>query len=416
MTLRTSRWIAVLAVPLAAGLALAFAAPKSPKDAALVATVKRGDFRITITTSGELQAPEFTAIRAPDAEGGETYQTRITRLVPEGTVVKSGDFVAELDRTAVAQRLQATSDALAKAQEQVTQAKLDTAISLTGARAQLTELTEALEDKRLAKDQAAYEAPTIKRQVELDLAKAVRGLEEMKAGFATKEQQAAAKVLAATAEVDRQQTKIAALNHLMEQFTVRAPAAGMVVYKRDDNNGETRSGSVVGNQYNQTIAILPNFQRMESVTYVSEVDIAKVAIGQPVRVGLDRDPWKRLTGKVASVANIGQQRKSDAKVFAVGIQIILDRPDSTIRPGMTTSNMIEVDSIPDALSLPIDAVMNAGDTIYVYKREGAGVVRQQIELGPAGENDIVVRRGLAAGDEILITEPSNGHALPLKRL
>jgi hypothetical protein len=43
-------------------------------------------------------------------------------------------------------------------------------------------------------------------------------------------------------------------------------------------------------------------------------------------------------------------------------------------------------------------------------------VRQQVELGPMSENDIIVRRGLAAGDQVLLTVPANAHTFPLVRL
>ena len=134
-----------------------------------------------------------------------------------------------------------------------------------------------------------------------------------------------------------------------------------------------------------------------------------------MKIGLDCDPSKRITGKVASVANMGERRQgSDAKVFQVVVNV--DNPYQSIRPGMTTSNSIETSVIHNALSLPIEAVMSEGNLAYVYKRDGGKVIRQQVELGVTSENDIVITRGLKRGDQVLLSEPADTHNLPLTRL
>src|SRR5436309_161628 len=95
-------------------------------DPSVVATVKRGEFRVVVTTAGELRARQFVQITVPT--GGQqagVYQMKISSIVPEGTVVKQGDVVAELDRTTVAPKLQEVSLALQKAEAQYEQAMLD---------------------------------------------------------------------------------------------------------------------------------------------------------------------------------------------------------------------------------------------------------------------------------------------------
>jgi hypothetical protein len=179
----------------------------------------------------------------------------------------------------------------------------------------------------------------------------------------------------------------------------------MVIYVRE-YNGKKKG---VGSQwytFDPTVATLPDLTQMESQTYINEVDVRKLAVGQTVKISLDADPSKTLTGKVTSVANVGEQRPNqDSKVFEVHID--LAQSDTTLRPGMTTSNQIEVASIPSALSVPLEAVSSDSGYSYVYKKEGRGVVRQMIETGAANDNEIVVRRGLAADDRVLLTAPSD---------
>src|SRR3970282_1354338 len=110
------------------------------------------------------------------------------------------------------------------------------------------------------------------------------------------------------------------------------------------------TGSQVSS-WDPAVATLPDLTQMESVTYVNEIDVRKVAVGQPVVITLDADPSKRLTGRVTSVANVGEQRpNADAKVYEV--KVAVEQSDTTLRPGMTTGNAIETFRTDDALFVP----------------------------------------------------------------
>jgi hypothetical protein len=118
---------------------------------------------------------------------------------------------------------------------------------------------------------------------------------------------------------------------------------------------------------------------------------------------------------VTAVANVGEQRPNqDSKVFEVKISV--DRADTTLRPGMTTANAIETASIPAVLSIPLEAVVSDSGLSYVYKRDGGSIVRQQIDVGIMNDNEIVVRRGLAKGDEVLLVPPADRASIETNRL
>jgi O-phosphoseryl-tRNA(Cys) synthetase len=153
------------------------------------------------------------------------------------------------------------------------------------------------------------------------------------------------------------------------------------------------------------VATLPDLTQMESDTYVNEVDVRKVAVGQKVKISLDADPTKKLDGKVTSVANVGEQRPNqDSKVFEVKIEVA--QSDTTLRPGMTTSNAIETASFDHVLSIPLEAVSSERGMSFVYKKDGSHVVKQQIETGVMNDNEIVVKRGLTKGDKVLLVPPA----------
>jgi RND family efflux transporter MFP subunit len=402
------RWLPILIAALVIGGPIAWykwPSTASASEALLTAPVKLGKFSVTVTTTGELRARKFVQIQGPNSMAAQVYQSKITWLVPEGTIVKQGDKIAELDRSPAATRLANVNLDLQKAQAEFTNATLDSALTLAQAREDEKTAEYAVEEKKLAKDEAKYEAPTIQRQADIDLEKAQRALEQAKRSLDTKTKQAVAKISVNAADLSRQQNNLKMVQEALAGFTITAPSPGMVIYVRE-YNGKKKG---VGSQwytFDPTVATLPDLTQMESQTYINEVDVRKLAVGQTVKISLDADPSKTLSGKVTSVANVGEQRPNqDSKVFEVHID--LAQSDTTLRPGMTTSNQIEVASIPNALSVPLEAVSSDSGYSYVYKKDGRGIVRQMVETGAANDNEIVVRRGLAADDRVLLTAPSD---------
>ena len=382
---------------------------------AVVARVKRGEFVVTVATSGELRARKFVQITVPpNVQEAEIYQMKISSIVPEGTVVKAGEVVAELDRSSLAPKLAEVSLALQKAQAVYEQAMLDSTLNLSKAREDIRTMELGLEEKRLAKEQAAFEAPTIQRQAAIDLEKAERALAQARLDYKTKTDQAQAKMREVGADLDRQKNKLQVVQQVMQAFTITAPAPGMVIYVKEWNGRKRTTGSQV-NSWDPGVATLPDLTQMESITYVNEIDIRKVQVGQKVVMTLDSDPSKRLTGTVTSVANVGEQRpNADAKVFEVKVNVT--EVDTTLRPGMTTGNNIETLRLPNVLSVPLEAVNGSEGVPFVYKVTGGSTVRQEVVTGAMSEDEVVITQGLEADDRVLLAPPADGNKLTLVRL
>ncbi len=403
------RWLplALLAVAIIGSVAwFKWPSTASAAEASLVAPVRHGDFKVVVTTTGELRASKFVQVTGPaQAQAVNVYQTKISSIVPEGTVVKEGDIIAELDRQPVATRLNDVTLNLQKAQADFTTAQLDSTLNLAQAREDVRTAEYAVEEKKLAKEQAKFEAPTIKRQAEIDLDKAERALEQSKRNLDTKTKQAIAKMSSVGADLGRQQNQLKNIQDVMASFTVKAPSPGMVIYIREWNGKKKGVGSQ-WNAWDATVATLPDLTQMESDTYINEVDVRKIQVGQKVSISLDADASKKLDGVVTQIANVGEQRPNqDSKVFEVKIQVT--KADTTLRPGMTTSNAIETASIPNVLAVPLEAVVVEGGYSFVYKKNGSHIVKQQIETGITNDNEIVVKQGLAKDDHVLLAPPTD---------
>lgn len=372
----------------------------------LLTTPKQGEFVVDVHTTGELRAKNSTEIKGP--QGGRDirlFNLKIQRIIPEGTIVKKGDFVAELDRSEVTAKLQDAQLELQQAQSKVTQAELDSTLELSQARDNLINLKYALEERQIAVDQSQYESPAVQRQAEIDLDKARRQLAQETKNYQTKVKQHIARMSDVVTELTKKQNDINKIRNLMMEFTVLAPDQGMVIYKRDWNGNKIAEGGEVS-AWNPIVAELPDFTTMESVTYVNEVDIQKIKSGQKVEIGLDAVPDKRLFGDVTSVANIGEQKKnSDSKVFEV--VVVISETDSLLRPAMTTSNRIIIQKVDNALYIPLETVHGIDSLSFVFKKAGLSPVLQQVELGIMNENEVIVHRGLNKDDQIYLSLPSD---------
>ncbi len=415
--LRTRWFIALVALIVAIAAAAIFMTPSSATSTSnIAARVRRGDFKVMVTTAGELRALRDIKITGPmTLQQAQVFNVKIAMLIPEGTVVKEGDVVAELDKTPAATKMADVGLALQKAQAVFDQAQLDSALNLSKAREETKTLELSLEEKRIAKDQAKFEAPSVQRQAAIDLEKAERAVTQSKSDYKTKTEQAQAKMREVGADLQRQRNLLAIIQEVIQNFTVRAPAGGMVIYVKEWNGKKRTVGAQI-NAWDPTVATLPDLSGMESVTYVNEIDVRKVEKGQTVVITLDADPSKKLNGKVTAVANVGEQRpNADAKVFEV--KVTVDKPDTTLRPGMTTGNAIETAAVKDVLFIPIEAVNSDAEGMpFVFKRAGSRVVKQEIATGAMNDDEVVVARGLDEGDEILLLPPPNRDDLDVARL
>ena len=407
------------AVILIAAFAVWFFLIRTTVKQDLTVKPKRGQFKLTVTNTGELRSKKSISIMGPgSARAVQIYQMKVTRLIPEGTVVDSGAFVAELDRSEIMSKIKDVQLSIQKYASEYQLKELDSTQELSNARDELENLTVSLEEKRLQKDLSAYEAPAIIRQAEIDLERTQRAYNQALKNYATKVKKAIANLSVVGSDLSREQQKLDNLMQISGEFTVKAPASGMVIYSREWNGRRKEVGSTI-NVWDPEVATLPDLTSMESITYINEIDIQKIKIDQPVTLGLDASPGKKLTGNVTRVANIGEQRRnSDSKVFEVVIKI--NESDTTLRPSMTTSNEILVQTVDNSLFLPLECIhtetIDNQKVTYVYKKLDGKVIKQQVELGLINENEAIILKGVDDNDDIMMTIPEKSNEMALNRL
>lgn len=383
---------------------------------AITVPVSSGEFSVVVTTTGELESKNSESIYGPDNLRSIQIwgDIKINKLVPEGTIVDSGDFVASLDRTEVESKLKDLENELEKLESQYTKTRLDTSLNLRNARNELVNLQFALEEAQITVDQSQYEPPATQRQAKISLDKAKRAYEQAVENYDLKYEKAKAEMQEVAATLEQAQRKRKRMLDILESFTVYAPKSGMIIYKRDWRGRKTETGSSI-NSWNNVVAMLPDLTKMISKTYVNEIDISKVRTGQDVDITIDAFPERLYKGVVTEVANIGEQRPgSDAKVFEVIIDVL--QTDTIMRPAMTTKNMIITAEYDSVIYVPLEAVHSNDSINYVFLKTGRRTLKQKVEVGPSNENEIIIHAGLEKDDEVLLTIPENANDLAVRSL
>ncbi len=381
------------------------ASTSSEKALSIFSKVEQGKFEVIVTVTGELRAQRSTEIRAPgELRNRNMRVSSVTLLdiVPEGTMVDSGDWVATLDRTEIDLELKNLMDDIELRREaDLLKTQLDTTIQLKQLRNELVNLKFSRDEMEIALEQSQFEPPATIRQAQFNLDKANRAYDQALTNYDLKVEQAKANMTDVTINLERARKTKSDIEAILQKFEIRAPAAGMVIYKRERNGQKRTVGSQI-NLWDLVVAELPDLSILNSRTFVNEIDISKIKTGQIVRLGVDAFPEKTYSGVVREVANIGEQLpNTDAKVFEVIIR--MNEKDEILRPSMTTSNQIVTKEYNDVLFIPLETVYINDSVTYVYRKSG---VRQIVVLGEANENFIIVEKGLKAGDELYLSVPS----------
>ncbi|MDY0075692.1 MAG: efflux RND transporter periplasmic adaptor subunit [Bacteroidales bacterium] len=379
----------------------------------ITAPVKKGNFVISVSTTGELEAKNSEKIFGPSPSGlreARLWQLKIEDIIADGTIVDSGDFVARLDRSELTNKIKDQEIDIENFQNNYTKIQLDTTMDLRAARNELVNLKYAAEEAQIAVDQSIYEPPATQRQVQIELDRAERSLDQAVRNYSLKYEKAVANMSEVANALRKKESEYEKLVDLNKEFTILAPKSGMVVYQRDWDGKKRGVGSTIS-AWENVVATLPNLREMITKTYVNEIDISKVKTGQRVEIGVDAFPEKQYSGEVIEVANIGEQmRNSNAKVFEVKIEV--NEYDSILRPAMTTKNVIITDEIEDVIFIPLEGIFNTDSIQFVYTSGR----RQQVIVGKSNENEIIIEAGLEEGELIRLTAPERPESYKLTLL
>jgi HlyD family secretion protein len=197
-------------------------------------------------------------------------------------------------------------------------------------------------------------------------------------------------------DVAAAQAMVAADKAALDQANLKAPFAGAVTVV-NSKAGDMVSPGTLAFQIDDLSSLFVNID-------ISEVDIAKVAVGQPVVLTFDALLGKEFNGKVTDIALVGKNSGGTVS-FTVTVQITDQTTD--IKPGMTAGANIAVNQLQNVILVSNRAIrtINGARVIYVLKN---GVAQQlTITLGASSNTQSEVTSGnLQIGDQIILNPPT----------
>ena len=184
----------------------------------------------------------------------------------------------------------------------------------------------------------------------------------------------------------------------LEEFLILAPAGGTVLELKAQPGELITSGTatVGGGTVLMTIADL---SRMVVKTKVNEVNIGRVAVGQPVEVRLDALPGHMFSGSVTAISPRGEKTDS---IVTYEVKIEMDNKKQQLRPLMTANVDILTDVLPDVITLPLEALQleNGDDIVYVLVNGGR--LPRKVRVGLRTDSHAVIVHGLKEGETVVI--------------
>ncbi len=297
-------------------------------------------------------------------------------LVDEGMVVEEGQVLARLD----------ASDALPRYRVMAADREV--------AAASIDELEVNLADAER----------TLRRTVELR-EQGVASLQDF--DTATSNVDALrARLSVARKNLDAADAQLAVAAQDLENYTVRAPFAGVAVSK-DAQPGEMVSPVSAGGGFTRTgISTIVDMESLEIEVDVNESYIANVSPGQPADAVLDAYPEWHIPATVRTVIPTADRQKATVKV-----RLTFDRLDPRILPDMGVKvAFLEVRSQdanePAAQCLiPAAALRQSGDRTVVFVLKNDMLERRAVSLGRQLGTEVEISAGVAAGEQVVVGGP-----------
>lgn len=377
-------------------------------------TVATGNFELAIEVKGEIQGRNAIVVGLPDdlkRNDLRIYQYKLKDIVEEGTLVRTGDWIATLDAAQITQQMQNNGQDLDRRRAELNDAQIDSSIQLTKLREELAEFQYDLEYKKLELEQAKFESPAYQRRIKTEYDKTIREMEKKRRDYELKRLDLRMRTKRIETRYDEHYKRDSLLKRAMAATRVISPKEGMVMYVKMWNGRKLRAGDDVS-MYMPDIATLPDMTQPVSEAYIQEIDITKIAVGDSVDVTVDALPGKVFKGVVADIANMGQEIQGfDMKVFKIMINLKFQGSD--LKPAMTSNNRIIITRMNNVVKIPRNCLFRQNGESFVYVKENGKIMKKAVVPGIENEEEVVIDNGLAPGDRILASPPENAAEIVL---
>ncbi len=402
-----------------------------------------GVFVHNVVERGELESSANVPIRCEvQSRTAGTNGIKILEIVPEGTAVKKGDFLVKFDNAALLSERTTQQINVSTAEAAAAQSKNDLNAAIISQKEYefgefeterekiRGEILVASENASRAEEtvdfseklsRRGYVSKSRLRSDKFDLAKAksdlkvastkLNGLVEFTRAKKMSELEAKTKTCEAKLKADEaklalEQQKLQVLDNQIAKCVVTAPVDGQVIYDHEQDNWrgaefQIKQGTVIHEQ--RVVIRLPDPTKMQVIAKVAESRIDLVKKGMKAKIEIEGLPGSDLEGEVMKVNEYPVSENwfsVNVKEYATTVRVNGSPPG--LRPGMTAKVSICVETIPEALTVPIQAVVEHGGKHYCLIRAGQAIEPREVLVGSTNEKFLVVKDGLVPNEQVLM--------------
>jgi len=333
-------------------------------------------------------------------------EVKITYLAPEGSIVKPGDRLVELDSGTVSQTIKDLEEKIIAADNEILKTRSSHQSALRDMDIQLSRLWLALEQATIRARPAADLVPRRNYQEnQLALAKAKTEYDNQLAKMGKTKEQQAAELQVKLIERKDLDGQLEEARRNLDGMNIRAPSEGMVIY--NDSWSERRKvqvGDVVW--AGLPVLQLPDLREMEIISQANEVDGPRISVGQRATIIIDSYQNIKISGAVREISQTAIKAGWMAKANVFRVVISLDStPPGILKPGMSAQVALDIEGSDTQLLVPRQAVRFENGSAEVVRIESDRLRRPVAVTVLMSDpfNFAVAQNGaLKEGDRILV--------------
>ncbi len=383
------------------------------------ARVRRGDFVISVRARGEVRSTRSVVLTAP-----QVPDPRIVRLAESGKPVKKGDVVIEFDTAQQEQYYLERATSVRTADSQIVQTQASHRIIDEQDAMSLMQAEYDLERAKLeaSKAEILSEIEGAKNWINVGISEG--NLSQVKTIIKSHK-------VTQQADLERlQQSKNKAVRDMeraksyLSMMVIRAPIDGIVNilpnFRAGGSFGSMPPPFKEGDRAwtGAPIAEIPDLSSMRVEMKLEEVDRGRIKLGQPVRVRVDAVADKEFQAELDWISPIAALtfRGFGLSEKNFPAYATLKNVDARLRPGMSATAEIIIESHPNVLLIPARASFLHQGKPAVWVQRGQQFQIRVIEVGLRNENDIVVVKGLREGEVVALENPIEAARRAKKKL
>ncbi len=373
-----------------------------------VAKARTGEFVISVRTRGEIRSVRSELLTAP-----QVPDPRIVRLAENGHPIHKGDVVVEFDAAQQEQTYLERNTSVRTVNSEIVQTKASHRMTNESDSMSLMTSEYNVERAKLEASKAEVISEIEGAKNRIDVGVSEGDLTQVKTTMASHKVAQQADLERLEQKKDKTVRDTDRAKSYLSKMVIRAPIDGIVNllpnFRSSGSFGSSPPPFKEGDRAwtGAAIAEIPDLSAMRIELKLDEVDRGRLQLDQVAKVRVDAIPDREFTAELDWISPIAAMnfRGGGMPEKTFPARATLKNLDPRLRPGMSGSAEIVIESQPNQVLIPARASFLNNGKPAVYVQKGDDFVIRPITVGKRNDVDIIVTSGLKAGETVALENP-----------